>query len=200
MKITSYAQPKSRYLSIDKDLSAIIEGFLKNNNLKKLLYYTTPDAVNKSNLTEEDSVGLIGKNIKIVPKIYVDGSVLNYVIISFDNFTPNEANPEFRDNIVCFDIICHFDQWQLKDMQLRPYRIAAEIDTMFDNKHLSGIGTFQFMGANQLILNDEFAGLTVMYSAIHGEDDKKNPVNPAKKEKMEQDFNELFNEDEWMLD
>lgn len=200
MKIVNYIEPKSRYLSIDKDLSIIIEGFLKNKNLKKLLHYTTPDALNKQNLTEEESVALVGKNIKIVPKLYIDGSVLTYVIISFDNFTANNTNPEFRDNIVTFDIICHFDQWQLKDMQLRPYRIAAEIDTMFDNKHLSGIGTFQFMGANQIVLNDEFAGLTVMYSAIHGGEDEKNPLNPAKEEKMEEDFDELFNDDKWMLD
>jgi hypothetical protein len=54
----------------------------------------------------------MGKNIKIVPKLYVDGSVLNYIIISFDNFTQSR-NPEFRDSIIEFDIICHFDQWQL---------------------------------------------------------------------------------------
>jgi len=106
---------------------------------------------------------LFGKNIKIVPKLYVDGSVLNYIIINFDNFTPNGNNPEFRDNIVEFDIICHFDQWQLDDFQLRPYRIAAELDSMFDEKHLTGIGTLQFLGANQIILTDEFAGLCLMF-------------------------------------
>ncbi|MBR2506920.1 MAG: hypothetical protein IKB70_08515 [Bacilli bacterium] len=56
----------------------------------------------------------MGKNIKIVPKLYVDGSVLNYIIISFDNFTQS-GNPEFRDSIIEFDIICHFDQWHLQD-------------------------------------------------------------------------------------
>jgi hypothetical protein len=151
-------------------------------------------------LDEEQSYSLVGKNIKIVPKLYIDGSVLTYVIINFDNFTTNATNPEFRDNIVSFDIICHFDQWQLEDMQLRPYRIAAEIDTMFNDKHLSGIGTLQFLGANQIVLNDEFAGLTVMYSAIHGEEDKKNTPNPAKQEQLEEDFNELFNNGEWTLD
>jgi hypothetical protein len=50
----------------------------------------------------------MGKNIKIVPKLYVDSSVLSYIIISFDNFTQS-TNPEFRDSIIEFDIICHFD-------------------------------------------------------------------------------------------
>ena len=58
---------------------------------------------------------LFGKNIKIVPKFYIDGSVLNYIVISFNNFIPNKTNDEFRDNTIEFDIICHFDQWQMKD-------------------------------------------------------------------------------------
>lgn len=74
-----------------------------------MLYYTDRDALDRPNLTEEQRLGMFGKQIKIVPKIYVDGSVLAYVIISFDNFTPS-ANPQFRDNIITFDIVCHFDQ------------------------------------------------------------------------------------------
>ena len=156
-----------------------------------MLYYTDRDALDRPNLTEEQRLGMFGKQIKIVPKLYVDGSVLAYVIISFDNFTPS-ANPQFRDNIITFDIVCHFDQWHLKDFQLRPYRIAAEIDSMFDNQHLTGIGELHFMGASQIILNDEFAGLTLMYEAIHGGEDKKKTPNPADQKQFEADFNELF--------
>jgi hypothetical protein len=82
---------------------------LKNKNLCKILYYNDRDALDRPVLNDEQRVGLIDKNIKIVPKLYVDGSVLVYVIISMDNFTPS-GNPEFRDNVISFDIICHFDQ------------------------------------------------------------------------------------------
>jgi hypothetical protein len=81
-----------------------------------------------------------------VPKLYVDGSVLNYILINFDNFTPSE-NPEFRDNTIQFHIVCHFDQWNLRDYALRPYKIAGEIDSMFNLKKLTGIGYLEFMGA-----------------------------------------------------
>ena len=200
MKITNYHIPKSSFLSMDKDLGIIVDAMLKNKNLKKLFYYNTPYALKQPPLSDEESVALIGKNIKIIPKLYIDGSVLNYVIISFDNFTENATNPEFRDNIISFDIICHFDQWQLEDMQLRPYRIAAEIDSMFNNKHLTGIGKLNFLGASQIILNDEFAGITLMYQTIHGEEDKKNQPNPMKEEQFIADFNELFNSKEWTID
>lgn len=193
MKIVNYQFPKSSFLSIEKDLDILVNLFLKNERLKKLLYYTTSDALDKKDIGEEASVELFGNNIKIVPKLTIDNSVLNYIIISFDNFTPNAENPEFRDNIISFDIICHFDQWQLKGLQLRPYRIAAEIDTLLNGKRLTGIGKLDFLGANQLILNDEYAGISLMYQAIHGEEDKKNALNPKDQENIEENFDKMFN-------
>ena len=49
------------------------------------------------------------------------------------------------------------------------------------------------MGANQIILTDEFAGLSLMYAAIHSEDDKKNMLNPQEQTEYNIDFNKLFN-------
>ena len=192
MKIERNLYPKSSFLSMEKDASLISNMLLRNERLKKLLYYTTPDCLDKKILTEDQSLELFGKNIKLVPKLYVDNSVLNYIILSFDNFTPNMTNPEFRDNIIEFDIICHFDQWQLKDFQLRPYRIAAEIDSMFDEKHLSGIGLLHFLGANQMILTDEYAGLCLMYQAIHGGEDKTKMLNPNDEKQFEQDYRKMM--------
>lgn len=192
MKIDGVRNPKSSFLSIEKDLEIITNAIMKNERLKRLLYYNSSDALEKPNLTEEQSAELFGKNIKLVPKLYVDGSVLNYMIISFDNFFTNSTNPEFRDNVVEFDIVCHFDQWQLKDFQLRPYRIAAELDSLFTGEHLSGIGKFEFLGASQIVLTDEFAGLCLMFRAVHGEEDKKEMLNPVDQEKFEQEFLEMF--------
>ena len=140
MIIKNYTIPHSSFMAVDKDLSLITEWMMKNKNLCKILYYTDRDALDRPALTSEQKAGLIGNQIKIIPKLYIDGSVLAYVIISFDNFTPS-ANPQFRDNIISFDIVCHFDQWNLGNFALRPYKIAAEIDSMFNNKKLTGIGT-----------------------------------------------------------
>ena len=194
MKKEVYTYPKSSFLSTEKDMGIIVNMIMKNERLKKMLYHTTRDCLNKPNLSQDESLALFGKNIKIVPKLYVDGSVLNYIIVSFDNFTQNGTNPEFRDNIIEFDIICHFDQWHMKDFELRPYKIAAELDSMFNGKHLTGIGELQFLGANQMILTDEYAGLCVMYQAIHGEEDKKKMPNPMDEEAFIANFDAMFND------
>lgn len=192
MKINSFRYPESSFLSVDKDMDIIIGWLLKNQRFAKMLYYTEKDPLSRPDLTEEQIVELMGRNIKKVPKLYVDGSVLNYIIISFDDFTPS-SNPQFRDNVITFDIICHFDQWEMKDNQLRPYRLAAEIDSTFNNRHLTGIGKTEFLGMKQIILNDEFAGLTLMYAVWHGGEDKYGMPNPADNEQFIEDFNELFN-------
>ena len=100
--------------------------------------------------------------------------VKSYIIITFDNFSPTE-NPEYRDCVVSFDIICHTDYWDLGNYALRPLKIAGIIDGILDDCKLSGIGTFQFMGLNQLVLSEDLSGYTLMFEAVHGNDDRLAP-------------------------
>ena len=196
MKIETYSFPKSSFLAMDKDMELLVNHFLKNDRLKKLLYYDVPNALKQPDVPQDKALEMFGKQIKIVPKLKVDKPEFCYVIISFDNFTPNMTNPAFRDNIISFDIVCHFDQWNLGNFALRPYKIAAEIDSMFNNKRLTGIGTLQFLGANQIILSDEFAGLTLMYQTIHGYEgeDSKNALNSKEQEDINSNWNKIFNQ------
>ena len=189
MKIDNVKDPESAFLAQEKDMRIIVDRMAANQRLRKLLYYTTPDALKKPEVSDQNFVKMFGKNIRNLPKLYIDKDVLNYIVISFDNFTPNEDNPEFRDNNIEFDIICHYDQWQLADsFQLRPYRIAAELDSMLDKKHLTGIGQINFIGAQQIILTDEFAGLCLLYDTIHGGEDKKYMPNPADEQMFIEDY------------
>lgn len=191
MKIDNYQPPKSSFLSIPKDMRLLVDKFLTNDRLCKLLYYTDKNALHKEKLTDEQKINMFGQQIRIVPKLYVDQPVLNYVIISFDNFIES-SNPQFRDNIIEFDIICHFDQWQMEDFDLRPYRIAAEIDSMLDKKKLTGIGLLEFYGAKEILLTDEFAGICLMYKTYHGEEDKKKLPDSSKQEEFEGEFKQMI--------
>jgi len=53
MKIETYKYPESSFLSLEKDMAIITDLVFKNENLKKLLYYTSSDCLNKPNLTED---------------------------------------------------------------------------------------------------------------------------------------------------
>lgn len=194
MKTILYTEPRSAFLSTEKDTGIIANKILKNDRLKNLLYYTSKDCLSKPYLTEEQSLLLFGTNIKIVPKIKIEENLMNYLIINFDGFIPNASNPEFRNNVIEFDILCHLDQWQLKDFELRPYKIAAEIDSMFNDQRLTGLGKLEFLGASQIFLENDYAGLCLTYLAIHGEEDKKKMPNPIDEEPFIENFNKVFND------
>ena len=83
MKIENYKYPHSSFLSVEKDMNLIVSYFFKNERLKKMLYYTTKDCLDQPNLTEDQTLSLYGKQIKMVPKLTVDKSLLTYIIITF---------------------------------------------------------------------------------------------------------------------
>ena len=167
MRIDLCKKDKTTFATAQKDLFKITEKFIENENLKKLLFHQSKDALDQECLTDAETIGLLHKNIRVIPQLPIDEEVMSYVIVTFDNFTTNAKNPEFRDNIITFDVICHLDTWVMNNYQLRPYMIMGEIDGMFNKKKLNGIGTVEFMSANQLLLSGELAGFTLMYRVIN---------------------------------
>lgn len=172
MKLPGYEFPRSSFLSLEKDYEILIQKILANNNIKKLLYYQDKNCLSLPTLDEKQTLELINNQIKIVPKLEIDTDLFSYLLVRFDNFVANPTNPEYRDNVVEFDIICHYKDWNIGNFKQRPYVIAGELDSMFNNARLTGIGTLNFIGANQLILTDELGGIGLYYSAIH-QDDKQ---------------------------
>lgn len=177
----------SSFLSVEKDISRILtklffENQIYNRQLLRLLVIPTRDCL--TNITNEEYKKKISETtlatliqdgyIKLAPKIPMPEHeiVKSYIIISFDNFSINDTNPQFRDCTIHFDIICHTDYWMMDDFQIRPLKIAGYIDGILNNAKLTGIGTLNFMGCNELVLDEVLSGYTLSYRAIHGSDDE----------------------------
>ena len=77
--------------------------------------------------------------IKLDPRLKLSEheEVKSYILISFDNFTPNENNPEYRDCNVIFDILCHVDEWVMDNYQIRPIKIVGYIDGILNEMLVS---------------------------------------------------------------
>ena len=181
------SQFSSSFLSCEKDIEEILRKLFVSSKpysdyLKKLLVINTKDCLdNETSTTIQQKIADMNLAklrqegyIKLEPKIRFgeNEEVKSYIIVSCDNFSPNATNPYYRDCTVTFDIICHTDYWDIGNYRVRPLKIAGYIDGILNKARLSGIGTFQFMGCNQLILNENLSGYTLMYRAVHGNDDK----------------------------
>lgn len=178
MKHNSYEYPKSSLLGMPKDAAIIIDRILSNPNLLRLLVYETRDWQSQPLPNGEQIKELFTNHqISSVPKIKIDSKEKTYIRLTYGTVIRNASNPEYRDNTFGIDIICHYDNWDLGDFELRPYRVAGEIDAMLDKTHLTGIGELEFVSATPYVYNEEFAGVSLTYLAVRGHEDQKNPVN-----------------------
>jgi hypothetical protein len=177
----------SSFLSCEKDIELIlrrlfVESRPYSDELKRLLVISAKDCLDNTTNTQyqeklkEMTVAKMVEDgyIRLEPKLRFPEheQVKSYIIVSFDNFTMNTTNPQFRDCTVSFDIICHTDYWDIGNYRLRPLKICGYIDGLLNNTKLTGIGQFNFLGCNELILNEDLAGYTLMYQAVHGTDDQ----------------------------
>lgn len=178
MRHNSYEYPKSSLLGMPKDAAIIIDRILSNPNLLRLLVYETRDWQSQPLPNGEQIKELFTSHqISSVPKIKIDSKEKTYIRLTYGTVIRNASNPEYRDNTFGIDIICHYDNWDLGDFELRPYRVAGEIDAMLDKTHLTGIGELEFVSATPYVYNEEFAGVSLTYLAVRGHEDQKNPVN-----------------------
>lgn len=176
----------SSFLSCEKDTETIIKKLFVDSRpysdeLKRLLLINTKDCLlDKTNPTylkkiKETSVADLRQKqyIKTSPKLALgeNEEVKSYILITFDNFTPNRENEFYRDCIIEIDIICHTDYWDLGGFAVRPIKIAGYIDGILNESKLSGIGTLNFLSCNEIVLNQNLSGYCLMYSATHGNDD-----------------------------
>lgn len=176
---------KASFLSSERDAETILKKLFVQSKpysdiLKRLLIIDQPDCLDNSQaqyktliqgydlrrLKEEEYITMTPRMDKLIhatPQVTI--------LLEFDDFTPT-SNLHYRDCTISFTIICPLDMWELDDYKLRPHQIAGYIDGILNNARLSGIGTLQFLGGSQLVLDEDYAGFMVRYTATHGNDDK----------------------------
>lgn len=177
---------ESSFLSCEKDTEEIVKRLFITSRpysdmLKRLLVINTKDCMDDlDNQVYEETLrnmsvkDLIDKGyIRFKPKLGMQENeeVRSYLVITFDNFTPNATNPYYRDCTIMIDVICHTDYWELTNYRQRPLKIMGYTDGILNGSRLSGIGTLNFLGASELVLTEELSGYCLVYSATHGVDD-----------------------------
>lgn len=182
---------KSTFLSINKDQETIWRKLLVDSKpysdqLKRLLIINAPDCLDRNQVQYQTTIDKYTikdmreqQFIKSIPKLSFGEheEVKSYIMLAFDKFSPS-LNPRYRNAVITFTIISHLDYWDMEDYQLRPWMIAGYIDGILNESHLSGIGTLQFLGASQVVLNEYLGGLELTYQATHSEaDDSENRDN-----------------------
>lgn len=190
----------SSFFSCDKDIKAILKTLFITSKpysdiLKRLLIINNKDCLDLRNqkyqqvIDSMDLAVLLQKGyIRLNPKISrgTHEEIKSYILISLDGFTQNPRNPEYRDYNINFDIVCYSDAWTLQDYKVRPLMICGYIDGILNsltekNRQIqkslkpqikfSGIGQYNFLGCNEVVLNEDLSMYTLSYFGSHFTED-----------------------------
>lgn len=160
---------RANFSTVEKDFADITGRILANETILKLLYFNSPDCLDKKDkyeITGDIISDLITNNIRLVPSVSVPTNKGSYIIITFDGFALNQHNPEFMNNVILIDVLCPVDTWMMDSYMMRPFRIMHELQETFHEKTLNGIGKVFFIGANLLNLGD-YNGYQMAFSVIN---------------------------------
>lgn len=152
-----------RFALMGQNLFIILSKFIRNQTICKLLYYTdkNPLSTDKADI---DGLTLIHKNLLVVPKIPDDLKTKeNFIVVTFKSFHTNPSNKEFKVGKIQVAVVCPFEEWVLDTNSLRPYLLMQEIDKELNEQKINGIGTLNFINAQQLTLSPQLGGFSMEY-------------------------------------
>ena len=146
------------------NLQKIITRLQTNQNLLKLVYYTSKDPLNEEDLTEEQiKTEIYNKLIKIVPRIGYKETAQSMISMRVVRGRNNPENGEFRDFEIDIEVFVPLTQWFIKDSNLRPFAIMGEIHKSLNNKTINGLGKMKGGDFQINFLTDEIVSYEMVY-------------------------------------
>lgn len=147
-----------------QNLFKILNKLSHNQDLCRLLkYQDTAPLKRDSKHPDVNGVELLNSHLLYVPKYPETGIENSYVMAVFDHFSINPVNPDFKLTTIRFEVVCPYTEWMIEENNLRPYLIMQEIDYMFNQTKLSGLGNLQFLRSKPLTLSPQMGGYTMEY-------------------------------------
>lgn len=139
------------------NLQKIALRLVRNQNLCKYLKYTDDNPLNNPDF-EDPIREILHQNIKIVPLVNVDSNTTeSTVLIIYDNAPVNETNTEFKEVTLIVMVYVPLREWQLNDINLRPFLIMSEIEKSLKNKRIEGLGRLNYKGWESKLITDNMS-------------------------------------------
>lgn len=149
-----------KFNELNNNINKVLMKLISSENLCKLLYYDVSNPLSQADISD--------KTVLLYTKIYpypftpdsqtAESSILSVI---FNDFSLS-PNPSFKNNSLELIIICHHNLWRIDEM-LRPFAILNELDEIFNNERVIGIGKGEFRGCRLIWADKNWSGYKLMY-------------------------------------
>lgn len=152
---------KNRFLAGASNFRIIADRLVKNDSLVALMTRNVSSVLaDKTKVSNSERAAMM-KQIQTVPVLPKEEGVGSYIIVSMGSITPMGTGLSYN---ITFDILCNTDIWNLDGDIPRPYLIMNEIDEMFNDTKMNGIGPTTFIGAAPIKINEKMLGYTMLFN------------------------------------
>jgi hypothetical protein len=150
---------------LGENLQKLVKRLAANQNLLKLLYYTSQDPLSQPDITDEQfQKEIFEKLIKIVPRVSGKDNSKSIIVLRVSRGVKNPENTEFKDVTIMVEIFVPLSQWIMVGTNLRPFAILGEIEKSLANIKINGLGRLLSGGFELSFLTDEIGAYEQLYS------------------------------------
>lgn len=121
----------------------IIELFMSNQNLLKLIKYTDENPLSKPDVSGKDLIQLKNANFFNAPIMPPQDMQKTIICYYFDNFVLNNTNNFYKNSFIIIDIFMFNKLIKISNGN-RMYKIINQIDGLLNNNRNFGIGQLKF--------------------------------------------------------
>lgn len=139
------------------NLFTIANRLLSNQKLLKYLKYTDANPLDNKDI-ENPVKEVLHKNIKIVPLVNEkENGTESTIVLVYKGANIYDSNSEFKDVDLTILVYTPLVEWQINDVNLRPFVIMSEIEESLKNKRIDGLGTLKYLGFSLDLLTDKIS-------------------------------------------
>lgn len=149
---------------LDRVIIEIQRMLLKNENLKKLLKYNTPDALSGAAVERSEVIDFV----KTTPAVYMveEGQELQYNSFAVV-YTPTIMfSNSLNDITFIVDLFTRKEILQLDNNQLRLHQMLSEATVALENQRLSFAGRIRLVSATYIVSGNYYVGFQLEMNVI----------------------------------
>jgi len=155
---------RGQFSDLEDQLQRVIVAILGDENICKLLYYDSPDALSQPPVP--DPYALLRTRIYTQTFKPPTDSQSTFITVFFDNFNAVSENPYLKHGRLFVNVMTHRSLWEL-DNGLRVIKIMAEIDKILNrNRVTNSITKDFFKNANYYAVSDLYNSYNMTYTNI----------------------------------
>lgn len=162
-KMNTATKSLDRISRVSKNFKIIAERMVEDDDLVRLLIDNREECLEEDEkivIENQQKKDALKHNITLVPVIDKSKEDDTRIVMGIKDIINDDAKYIYT---LDFDVVVNVDNWKLTNYNLRPLALINEIDNLFTDTKMCGIGAAKFIGVESIKVNERLGGFRAHY-------------------------------------